>query len=227
MGIPHVCSIKPGVTVWNGSEFLTEDFTPLVKQAKTPRGVSVKIKIAILLFCQFFLGLNALADQPNNECNENSRNLNKDQTETWVFQSLANTKDPDPTNKFMGCAIYLIPDPEKGALEYKKIVVKDITYNEAVKRGIDTSAFKWFPYSGKDKIPWDPWPKPPAPPHPIPHPDDPIPGGPGFPHDPVSPGPAPDPFPPTPQLCNGLCGAAGYFCNGYGCQCIPNSNLCR
>lgn len=45
-----------------------------------------------------------------------------------------------------GIGIFLVADPEQGALRFKKVIVPDITYHEAGLRGLACTAFKWFPY---------------------------------------------------------------------------------
>jgi hypothetical protein len=42
-----------------------------------------------------------------------------------------------------GFGVFVIPAPEKGILEYKVVVVEDLTYLECVKRGANCPAFKW------------------------------------------------------------------------------------
>jgi hypothetical protein len=48
-----------------------------------------------------------------------------------------------------GTALFLVPAPERGAMERKIIVLKDVEYREAVKRGQMCIAFKWIPSSVK------------------------------------------------------------------------------
>lgn len=45
----------------------------------------------------------------------------------------------------LGVGLFLLPDPEKGALEFKKIIVEGITYKECIQRGHYCLAFKWVP----------------------------------------------------------------------------------
>lgn len=44
----------------------------------------------------------------------------------------------------LGTALFLVPDPEKGVMESKVVVVKDLTYEEATKRGINCEGIKWL-----------------------------------------------------------------------------------
>ena len=45
----------------------------------------------------------------------------------------------------LGTGIFGVPDPEAGIMEAKKILVKDLTYKETVKRGQHCLAFAFVP----------------------------------------------------------------------------------
>lgn len=45
----------------------------------------------------------------------------------------------------IGTGVFGIPDPETGIMEQKKIFVKDITYDETVKRGANCLAYLFVP----------------------------------------------------------------------------------
>jgi hypothetical protein len=46
----------------------------------------------------------------------------------------------------IGHGLFLVPDPEKGVLEYRSVTVAKLTYGECVKRGSNCVAFKWIAY---------------------------------------------------------------------------------
>lgn len=45
--------------------------------------------------------------------------------------------------KVLGTGVFLVPAPEKGILEYRLVLVKDLSPEEAVKRGNHCTAFRW------------------------------------------------------------------------------------
>ena len=49
-------------------------------------------------------------------------------------------------NKELGIGLFMIPAPELGVLEYRRINVGDLSYPETVKRGENCKAFQWIPY---------------------------------------------------------------------------------
>lgn len=51
----------------------------------------------------------------------------------------------------MGSGLFLVPDPEAGIDEVKKIVVEDLTYKECCLRGMNCVAHKWVPYAAISK----------------------------------------------------------------------------
>jgi hypothetical protein len=65
-------------------------------------------------------------------------NCGQNQTQQDSFDAL--TKDARES----GSGLFAIPAPEAGILEYKVIVVKDISYDECAKRGQNCNAFKWI-----------------------------------------------------------------------------------
>ena len=46
--------------------------------------------------------------------------------------------------KILGCGVFLVPAPELGILEFKKIIVENLTAEETIKRGNNCQAYKWF-----------------------------------------------------------------------------------
>lgn len=48
-------------------------------------------------------------------------------------------------NSVKGTGIFLIPDPEKGVLEWRRVNVAGLTYQDAIKRGENCKALKWVP----------------------------------------------------------------------------------
>jgi hypothetical protein len=45
----------------------------------------------------------------------------------------------------LGTGVFGVPDPEAGIMEVKKVLVKDLTYKETVKRGQHCLAFSFVP----------------------------------------------------------------------------------
>jgi hypothetical protein len=43
----------------------------------------------------------------------------------------------------LGVGLFLLPEPEKGILEFRKAIVEGITYKECILRGQYCLAFKW------------------------------------------------------------------------------------
>jgi hypothetical protein len=72
-------------------------------------------------------------------CNCNSK---KNQTPKEAFSILEKSKDLE----LPGIGLFLIPAPEKGIYEFKKIIVPDISLSETAKRGLNCEAFKFIPY---------------------------------------------------------------------------------
>ena len=46
----------------------------------------------------------------------------------------------------LGAGFFVVADPSAGPLQYKKIIVHDLSYVETQLRGLDCTAFKWLPY---------------------------------------------------------------------------------
>ena len=82
--------------------------------------------------------------------------VDKNQTPPDVMKRIGSGKiNPDQDK---GYAAFLVPDPEKGANEYKAIYVKDITYGETTKRAEQCVAFQWIPIGYQDITSWPPRP---------------------------------------------------------------------
>ncbi len=64
----------------------------------------------------------------------------KDQTPEASLKVLQTTKDP----MTKGTGLFLVPDPEKGILETRVVLVRDLTYPETIKRGTNCEAYKWI-----------------------------------------------------------------------------------
>jgi hypothetical protein len=71
----------------------------------------------------------------------------QNQTHEKVFQHFASQKQERSTviNAPDGTGIFLIPAPEIGIFEAKKILVENISYVETVKRGQNCIAFSYVP----------------------------------------------------------------------------------
>ena len=61
----------------------------------------------------------------------------KNQTNEESYKVLSKKHDA------IGTGVFLVPDPEKGILEYKAVTVKSLPYSECFKRGENTTAFMW------------------------------------------------------------------------------------
>lgn len=68
----------------------------------------------------------------------------KDQTPQEVFDHLE-SKGTQRDDNLKGIGMFLLPDPEAGAMEYKVVLVAGLSYGEATKRGMTCEAFKWIP----------------------------------------------------------------------------------
>ena len=73
----------------------------------------------------------------------------KNQTAQAAFKFLADRKVD--VRSEMGAGLFLLPDPEAGPLQYKKVLVHDLSFVDVQLRGSNCVAFKWFPYSWKSK----------------------------------------------------------------------------
>lgn len=80
-------------------------------------------------------------------CNCSGKNQ-KNQTSKEVLNFLANK---DLNTKGLG--FFLVPNPEVGIYEFKKVIVKDLTLTEAFKRGLNCEAYKFLPYGMELKHP--------------------------------------------------------------------------
>jgi hypothetical protein len=65
----------------------------------------------------------------------------KNQTSKEVVEHLARVEFTTER----GTGLFLVPDPEQGIMEYKKILVRDLTYTETCKRGANCEAFSFMP----------------------------------------------------------------------------------
>jgi len=43
----------------------------------------------------------------------------------------------------IGTGVFLVPAPEKGVLEYRTVVVENLSPEETIKRGYNCTAFRW------------------------------------------------------------------------------------
>lgn len=73
----------------------------------------------------------------------------RDQTRREHIETVNRKREDARTAR--GSGLFLVPDPEAGIREFKKIVIEDITYKECVLRGGTCSAFKWIPYAAIEK----------------------------------------------------------------------------
>jgi hypothetical protein len=76
----------------------------------------------------------------------------RDQTDSEHIEALMKER-ADPRTS-VGSGLFLVPDPEAGIREFKKIVIEDITYKDCTLRGEHCAAFKWIPYQvvSKDDV---------------------------------------------------------------------------
>jgi hypothetical protein len=72
--------------------------------------------------------------------------LGQNQTYKDVFEHFA-TKSPDYLEEKNGTGIFLVPAPEIGILEAKRVFVENISYNETIKRGQNALAFTFVPHA--------------------------------------------------------------------------------
>lgn len=73
----------------------------------------------------------------------------KNQTSKKVFQALLDKK-LDARSE-IGAGLFLLPAPEVGPMQYKKVFVHDLSYIDVQLRGIDCLAYRWLPYSYLNK----------------------------------------------------------------------------
>ena len=74
-----------------------------------------------------------------------SGNKNQTQPETFkVFES--KSSDSEYLRKNNGTGIFLVPAPELGILEVRKIIVEDLSYIETCKRGQNCINFSFIPH---------------------------------------------------------------------------------
>lgn len=85
-------------------------------------------------------------------CNCGSKDRTPDDVAQHLLSMYANNMTA--AKDAVGSGIFLIPDPERGILEERVVMVDNITYMETAKRGANCVAFKWIPYSlySKDEI---------------------------------------------------------------------------
>jgi len=121
--------------------------------------------IFMLLVTYLVLVPSAFAtEQISGKCREKNGVLVRNQTEDVVVSFLQyhrdnQTRDGEP---ILGVGLFLIPAPDIGIMDEKVVIVEKITYDDTVKRGQNTIAFKWFPYvvastRGESIAPWDTW----------------------------------------------------------------------
>ncbi len=90
---------------------------------------------------QTLLKTNSLTSNIGNKHFSAQCGCSKNQTPKEAFEMLKSATD----KKLKGTGLFLIPAPEKGILESKVVLVQDLTYEEAVKRGENCQALKWVP----------------------------------------------------------------------------------
>ena|ERR1700692_3895673 len=71
------------------------------------------------------------------------------QTHRDVFKffkdKYAKAKNNDWVNNVHGAGLFLVPAPEIGILEYRKVLVENLSYAETIKRGANCKAFSFVP----------------------------------------------------------------------------------
>lgn len=73
----------------------------------------------------------------------------KNQTSSSAIKFLADNGIDMHTER--GAGLFLLAAPEQGPIRFQKIMVDDLSYIDVKMRGIYCLAYKWFPYSWKDK----------------------------------------------------------------------------
>ncbi len=91
-------------------------------------------------FSYDFLKTGAKAITISNRSFSKDCNCNKNQTPLDSLKLLQTKQNPN----MKGTGLFLVPAPEKGILETKVVVVKDLSYQEVEKRGFNCEAFKWI-----------------------------------------------------------------------------------
>lgn len=76
---------------------------------------------------------------------ENGKNQTSEDVFKFFERKLSNKYTRTQMETILGTGVYLVPDPERGILEHKRVYAKQISYHEAVKRGANCVAFKFVP----------------------------------------------------------------------------------
>jgi hypothetical protein len=66
----------------------------------------------------------------------------KNQTPKEIYEFLAHNKGKENN----GIGFFLVPNPEAGIHEFKKVTVADLSLTETLKRGLNCEACKFLPY---------------------------------------------------------------------------------
>ena len=74
-----------------------------------------------------------------------SCSCNKNQTPDSVFTALSKAGLKISSADVLGIGLFVVPAPENGILEWKSVLVEDLTYDECMKRGENCEAFQWIP----------------------------------------------------------------------------------
>ena len=74
----------------------------------------------------------------------NSKNQTPDEVADFLASNASTLQRRD--GEVMGFALFLVPAPERGILEWSKTLVTDISASEASKRAQHCAAYQWVPY---------------------------------------------------------------------------------
>ncbi len=72
----------------------------------------------------------------------NCDNYGNDKTSKQVYRFM---EDKD-ISYVTGIGLFLVPNPEEGIYEFKRVMVPDLTLADTIKRGLNCKASKFIPY---------------------------------------------------------------------------------
>jgi hypothetical protein len=75
----------------------------------------------------------------------------ENQTHRDVLKYFADTHGKEQNNDWskteIGTGLFLVPAPDLGILEYRKVFVENLNYTETIKRGSNCKAFSFVPHA--------------------------------------------------------------------------------
>jgi hypothetical protein len=81
--------------------------------------------------------------EQQNQTSEETHDLLDKSIESKLGKTYTPTDLETARNSIKGWGLFVVPDPEKGILEYKTVYVENITYEECCKRGQNCYVYKW------------------------------------------------------------------------------------